>query len=295
MRVVVAGSSGLIGTSLVPVLRQAQHDVVRLVRGRPEAPDERGWDPERGVLDSEALTGADAVINLCGAGIGDKRWSPERKRLLLRSRVHPTRVLAEAAAAHGIPVLLNGSAVGYYGDSGPKPVTESSGPGSDFLADLCAQWESATAPATEAGVRVAQLRTGLVLAPAGGLLGRLRPLFALCLGGRLGDGTQFMPWISLDDHVSAVRFALETPELSGPVNLSGPAPVTNAEFTRALAESLGRPAPWVVPGFAIRTALGEMSVMLLGGQRALPTTLEAGGFTFQHPSVGAALAAATGR
>ncbi|MBE9373183.1 TIGR01777 family protein [Saccharopolyspora sp. HNM0983] len=295
MRVVVAGSSGLIGTSLVPVLRQARHDVVRLVRGRPEAPDERGWDPERGVLDEDALEGADAVVNLCGAGIADKRWSAERKQLLLRSRVHPTRVLAEAAAKRGVPVLVNGSAVGYYGDSGPQPVTEAAAPGTDFLADLCVQWESATAPAGEAGVRVAHLRTGLVLSPSGGMLGRLRPLFSAALGGRLGDGTQFMPWISLDDHVAAVRFLLENPDLSGPVNLTGPAPVTNAEFTRALAEVLGRPAPWVVPAFAIRAALGEMSVMLLGGQRALPTVLEAGGFTFQHPSVGAALAAAAGR
>ncbi|WP_395475129.1 TIGR01777 family oxidoreductase [Saccharopolyspora spinosa] len=292
MHVVVAGSSGLIGTSLVVGLRQAGHDVVRLVRRLPQAPDERGWDPETGQLDADALDGADAVVNLCGAGIGDKRWTPERKRLLVHSRVRPTQVLAEAVAAKGVPVLANGSAVGFYGDSGPKPVTETSAPGTDFLADLCRQWEAATGAAARAGARVVLLRSGLVLAPSGGLLGQLRPLFSLLLGGKLGDGSQYFPWISLDDEVAAIRFVLERPEVSGPVNLTGPAPVTNAEFTRALGEALGRPAPWIVPGFALRIVLGELADQILGGQRAVPTVLEAQGFTFQHPSIGAALAAA---
>lgn len=292
MRVVVAGSSGLIGTSLVAGLRQAGHDVIRLVRRLPQAPDERGWDPETGQLDADALDGADAVVNLCGAGIGDKRWTPERKRLLVHSRVRPTEVLAEAVAAQGVPVLANGSAVGFYGDSGSKPVTESSPPGTDFLADLCRQWEAATGAAAQAGVRVVLLRSGLVLAPSGGLLGQLRPLFSMLLGGRLGDGSQYFPWISLDDEVAAIRFVLERPEVSGPVNLTGPAPVTNAEFTRALGEALGRPAPWIVPGFALRIVLGELADQVLGGQRAVPTVLEAQGFTFQHPSIGSALAAA---
>ncbi|QIZ36632.1 TIGR01777 family oxidoreductase [Saccharopolyspora sp. ASAGF58] len=292
MRVVVAGSSGLIGTSLVAGLRQAGHDVVRLVRRLPQAPDERGWDPETGQLDADALDGADAVVNLCGAGIGDKRWTPERKRLLVHSRVRPTQVLAEAVAAKGVPVLANGSAVGFYGDTGSKPVTETSAPGTDFLAGLCRQWEAATGAAAQAGARVVLLRSGLVLAPSGGLLGQLRPLFSLLLGGRLGDGSQYFPWISLDDEVAAIRFVLERPEVSGPVNLTGPAPVTNAEFTRALGEALGRPAPWIVPGFALRIVLGELADQVLGGQRAVPTVLEAQGFTFQHPSIGAALAAA---
>ncbi|MGP4017193.1 TIGR01777 family oxidoreductase [Saccharopolyspora sp. 5N708] len=292
MRVVVAGSSGLIGTSLVAALRQAEHDVLRLVRRLPAAPDERGWDPETGKIDADALEGADAVVNLCGAGIGDKRWTPERKRLLVHSRVRPTEVLAEAVAEQGVPVLANGSAVGYYGNSGSKPVTESGEPGTDFLADLCRRWEAATEAASRAGVRVVLLRSGPVLSPAGGLLGQLRPLFAMLLGGRLGDGTQYLPWISLDDEVAAIRFVLDRPEISGPVNLTGPAPVTNAEFTRALGEVLGRPAPWIVPGFALRAVLGEIAEQALGGQRALPTMLEAHGFTFQHPSVGSALAAA---
>ncbi|MER7080017.1 hypothetical protein SAMN02982929_04610 [Saccharopolyspora kobensis] len=294
MRVVVAGSSGLIGTSLVASLRAAEHEVVRLVRRRPAAPDERGWDPESGRLDADALEGADAVVNLSGAGIGDKRWTPERKRLLVRSRVRATEVLAAAVAESGVPVLANASAVGYYGDTGPKPVTEAASPGDDFLAELCRRWEAATEPAAAAGVRVVLLRTGLVLAPSGGLLGRLRPLFSLLLGGRLGDGRQYMPWISLDDEVAAIRFVLEHPEISGPVNLTGPGPVTNAQFTKALAEAVGRPAPWIVPGFALRIVLGELADQALVGQRAVPTVLESHGFTFQHPSISSALAAAVG-
>lgn len=291
MRVVVAGSSGLIGTSLVAALRQAEHDVVRLVRRLPAAPDERTWDPAAGVLDADALEGADAVVNLCGAGIGDKRWTPERKRLLVHSRVRPTEVLAEAVAEQGVPVLANASAVGFYGNTGPKPVTESAAPGTDFLARLCQRWEAATGAAVRAGVRVVLLRSGPVLSPAGGLLGRLRPLFSVLLGGRLGDGTQYLPWISLDDEVAAIRFVLERPEVVGPVNLTGPAPVTNTEFTRALSEAMGRPAPWIVPRFALRAALGELADQALCGQRAVPTVLESHGFTFQHPSIDSALAA----
>jgi uncharacterized protein len=292
MRVVIAGSSGLIGTSLVPALRQARHDVVRLVRRKPEAPDERGWNPQRGDLDDDALEGADAIVNLCGAGLGDKRWTQDRKRVLLESRTRPTALLARAATERGVPVLINGSAVGYYGDAGAQTLTESSPAGSGFLADLCRQWEGATAPAGRE-VRVVICRTGLVLSPAGGLLGQLKPLFAFLLGGRLGDGGQYMPWISLDDEVAAIRFALETPGLSGPVNLTGPTPVTNAEFTRALGDAMGRPAPWAVPEFALRAVLGEFADEgALASQRVRPAVLEEHGFRFQHPSIGAALAAA---
>ncbi|QUH01192.1 TIGR01777 family protein [Saccharopolyspora erythraea] len=292
MRVVIAGSSGLIGTSLVPALRQARHEVVRLVRRRPEAPDERGWDPPAGRLDEDALEGADAVVNLCGAGIGDRRWTPERKRVLLDSRLRPTSVLAEAVAQHGVATMVNASAVGFYGDTGQRPVTESAPPGDGFLADLVRQWEAATAPASDAGARVVLARTGPVLSPAGGLLGRLRPLFSFLLGGRFGDGEQYLPWISLDDEVAALRFVLEHPEISGPVNLTGPTPVRNAEFARALGEAVGRPAPWVVPGFVLRAAVGELAEDVLGGQRAVPAVLEGHGFRFQHPTVRAALAAA---
>lgn len=293
MRVVIAGSSGLLGTSLVPALRQGGHEVIRLVRRAPEAPDERGWDPADGHLDEGALSGADAVINLCGAGMGDKRWTAERKRELVTSRTQATTVLARAVAEQGIPALLNASAVGYYGDTGDQQVTEDCGSGSGFLADLCRQWEGATAPAADAGARVAVLRTGLVLSPAGGLLGSLKPVFQFMLGGRLGSGRQYMPWISLDDEVSAIRFVLENPEISGPVNLTGPVPVTNVEFTHALATALGRPAPWVVPGFALRTMLGEFAdEAALVGQRAIPAKLIEHDYPFQHPTLEAALAAA---
>lgn len=293
MRVVVAGSTGLIGTSLLPVLRQGGHEVIRLVRHTPLAPDEREWDPSTGRLDEDALEHADAVINLCGAGLGDKRWTPARKAVLRDSRLNATSVLAEAAARHGVGTLLNASAVGYYGDAGDHTITESDPPGKGFLADLCRQWEEATRPAAEAGVRVVLLRTGLVLAPSGGLLGMLKPLFSLLLGGRLGSGSQFMPWISLDDEVSAIRFLLERSEVSGPVNLTGPIPVTNSEFTHELSAALGRPAPWVVPAFVLRFLLGEFADEgALVSQRVRPTVLEERGFTFNHPSVRAALATA---
>lgn len=293
MRMVVAGSSGLIGTSLVPALREAGHEVLRLVRHEPQAPDERGWDPGADRIDEGALDGADAVINLCGAGLGEKRWSADRKRVLLESRTLPTSLLAKTVAETGVPTLINGSAVGYYGDTGSTEVTENSPAGSGFLAHLCQNWEAATQPAADAGARVVLARTGLVLSPFGGLVGQLKPLFSLLLGGRLGAGTQYMPWISLDDEVAALRFAAQDGRVTGPVNLTGPEPVTNAVFTKAFANALGRPAPWIVPGFALRALLGEFADEgALAGQRAIPAALEEHGFSFTHPSVESALTAA---
>ncbi|AHH95309.1 TIGR01777 family oxidoreductase [Kutzneria viridogrisea] len=293
MRVVIAGSSGLIGTALVLALRQAGHEVVRLVRRRPNAPDERFWDPPAGELAEGALDGADAVVNLCGTGIADKRWSQARKQALLDSRTEPTEVLAAAVLEHGVPVLVSGSAVGYYGDCGARVVDESSPSGKGFLAELCREWEAAASPAAQN--RLVLLRTGLVLSESGGLLGKLRPLFSLLLGGKLGDGRQYMPWISLDDHVAAIRFALEHEQISGPLNLTGPTPVSNAEFTRELGAALGRPAPWAVPGFAMRAVLGELAdEALLSGQRAVPAALLAQGFTFQHETLATALAEVVG-
>jgi uncharacterized protein len=292
MRVMIAGSSGLIGSALVPELRTAGHEVLRLVRRRPAAPDERGWDPSAGTLQEGALDGVDAVVNLCGAGIGDKRWSQARKQVLLDSRTEPTEVLAAKVVEHGVPVLVNASAVGFYGNTGNREVDETSPAGTGFLADLCRDWESATSAATEAA-RVVLLRSGLVLSPAGGLLGRLRPLFSLFLGGKLGDGRQYMPWISLDDELGAIRFALEHQDVSGPLNLTGPTPVTNAEFTKTLSEAMGRPAPWAVPPFALHLALGEFADEgVLAGQRAVPKALMRHGFEFQHASLAAALAEA---
>lgn len=290
MRVVVAGASGMIGTALVAALRSAGHDVLRLVRRPPSSPSERQWDPAAGTADDSAFAGADAVVNLGGAGIGDKRWSGSRKQEIRDSRIAPTDVLARAAARHRVPTFLSASAVGFYGDTGDAEVTEISPMGTGFLAETCADWEAATAPAAEAGARVALLRTGLVLSPTGGLLGKLKPLYALALGGRLGDGRQYFPWISLADELGAITFVLDNPSISGPVNLTGPNPVTNAEFNRALGAAMRRPAPWVVPGFAIRALIGEFGQeCLLAGQRAVPAVLEASGYTFQHQTVDAAL------
>ena len=294
LTIAVAGSSGLIGTALVSALRGAGHRVVRIVRRPPRGHDELFWNPDSGEFDAAGLAGIDAVVNLCGAGVADKRWSGAFKQLLRDSRIDPTEVISAAVVEAGVPTLVNASAVGYYGDTGGDIVDETAPPGSGFLARLCVDWEAATAPASDAGVRVVLARTGLVLSPSGGMMGKLRPLFTIGLGGRLAGGRQYMPWISLEDVVRALHFLVETPEMSGPANLTGPAPVTNAEFTAALGRALNRPAPWPVPGFALKALLGEFADEgLLGGQRAIPTALERAGFVFHHNTIGEALAYST--
>ncbi|MBS9536236.1 TIGR01777 family oxidoreductase [Mycobacterium sp. M1] len=292
--VAIAGSSGLIGTALASALRADDHRVVRLVRRTPGGADEVFWDPERGDLDAGALRGVDAVVNLCGESIGGRRWSGAFKQSLRDSRITPTEVLADAVADAGVPVLVSASGVGYYGNTRDRVVDEAAPAGTGFLAQLAQDWEAATASARRAGTRVVLARTGLVLARAGGLLARLRPLFTLGLGTRLGNGRQYMSWISLDDEVRALRFAMSQPELNGPVNLTGPAPVTNAEFTTAFGRALNRPAPLLLPGFAARTAFGEFADEgLLSGQRAIPAALESTGFRFNHNTIGEALGYAT--
>ncbi|BBX15993.1 TIGR01777 family protein [Mycolicibacterium duvalii] len=292
--VAVAGSSGLIGTALVYALRATDRRVLRLVRRAPTHADEVFWNPDTGQFDAEALRGVDAVVNLCGVNVGQKRWSGAFKQSLRDSRIGPTEVLSRAVVDAGVPVLINSSAVGFYGDTGATPVDETAGPGRGFLARLTVDWEAATKAASEHGVRVVLTRTGLVMAPSGGLLGRIKPLFALGLGARLGNGRQYMSWISLEDQVRALLFAIARDDLSGPVNFTGPAPVTNAEFTAALGRTLRRPTPLTVPGFALRAALGEFADEgVLGGQRAVPAALERAGFTFHHNTIGEALAFAT--
>ncbi|OZM80032.1 TIGR01777 family oxidoreductase [Pseudonocardia sp. MH-G8] len=296
MRVVVAGSSGLIGTALVADLRHAGHEVLRLVRRTPAAPDERGWDPPAGRIDDGTFDGVDAVINLNGAGIGDRPWSGARKQQLRDSRTVPTDVLAGAVAEHGVASLLNASGINFYGDTGSRVVDESAPVGAGFLAELCRDWEVATAPAAAAGARVVLMRSCVVLSPAGGLLGRLRPLFSLMLGGRLGSGRQAFPWISLDDEVGAMRFLVEHPDVRGPVNLAGPEPVTNAEFTAALAAVLNRPALLTVPALALRAVLGQAAEeMILTGPLAVPAVLQEHGYEFRHRTVTDALSAAVDR
>ncbi|OAN35139.1 epimerase [Mycolicibacterium iranicum] len=292
--VAVAGSSGLIGTGLVYALRATDHRVIRIVRRAPSNADEVFWNPDTGEFDPSALRGVDAVVNLCGVNVGQKRWSGAFKQSLRDSRIGPTEVLANAVVDAGVPVLVNASAVGYYGDTGSTPVDETAGPGHNFLARLALDWEAATAVAVEAGVRVVLTRTGLVMAPSGGMLGRIKPLFSLGLGARLGNGRQYVSWISIEDQVRAMLFAISHDELSGPVNMTGPAPVTNAEFTTALGRSVNRPTPFAVPGFALRAVLGEFADEgVLGGQRAIPAALERAGFQFHHNTIGEALAFAT--
>jgi uncharacterized protein len=295
VRVLVAGSSGLIGTALVSHLRETGHDVLRLVRRGPAAPDERGWDPPAGRIDDGTFDGVDAVVNLNGVGIADRPWSGARKQLVRDSRNVPTEVLALAVAEHGVPALLNASGINYYGDTGSRLVDETAPSGEGFLAEVCRDWEAATAPAAAAGARVVLLRSAAVLSPAGGMLGLLRPLFRMALGGRIGTGRQFFPWISLEDEVGAIRYLVEHDEVSGPVNLAGPELVTNAEFTVALAGACDRPAPFVVPAFALRAVLGQMAEeMVLTGPRAEPAKLLASGYPFRHLTVRDALAAAVG-
>jgi uncharacterized protein len=292
--VAIAGSSGLIGSALVTALRTADHQVLRIVRRAPANASELHWDPDSGELDADALDGIDAVVNLCGINIGRRRWSGAFKQNLRDSRITPTEVLSAAVADAGVGVLVSASAVGYYGDTRDRAVDETALAGRGFLAQLCKDWETATAPARDAGTRVVLARTGVVLASSGGALRQLRPLFSAGLGARLGRGRQYMSWISLEDQVRALQFAISDSRLSGPVNLTGPAPVTNAEFTAALGRAVNRPTPLMMPGFAVRAALGEFAdETLLSGQRAIPAVLERAGFEFHHNTVGEALRYAT--
>ncbi len=290
MHVVVAGSRGLIGSALVSHLTAAGHRVRRLVRGPAGSSREIGWDPYRDELDPAALRGVDAVINLGGAGIGDRLWTPSYRRTILESRTLPTTLLSRTLALmdDGPTVLLQASAVGFYGDRGTEPLTEASPPGRGFLADVVRAWEGATAAAEGHGVRTVHLRTGMVLAPEGGALGRLLPLLRLGVGGPLGDGSNVWSWITLHDHVRAIGHLLTTPVV-GPVNLTGPEPATQRQVIAAIADELHRPAVVSVPAPLLRLVLRDMAdELLLFGQKALPTVLEDSGFTWDHPTLDAA-------
>ncbi|OJZ73341.1 TIGR01777 family protein [Mycobacterium paraffinicum] len=292
--IAIAGSSGLIGSALTAALRAADHRVLRIVRRAPSNSDELHWNPESGEFDVDAVCDVDAVVNLCGVNVGQRRWSGAFKQGLRDSRIAPTEVLAHAVADAGVATLVNASAVGYYGDTKDRVVDENDRAGKGFLAQLCEDWEAATLPAQYGGARVVLARTGLVFSPAGGALGRLRPLFRTGLGARLGSGRQYMSWITLEDEVRALLFAITNPALSGPVNMTGPAPVTNAEFTTAFGRAVNRPTPLMMPGFAVRAALGEFADEgVLIGQRAIPSALERAGFEFHHNTIGEALGYAT--
>lgn len=301
LRIAVSGSSGLIGSALVDTLVAHGHDVLRLVRRPAAAEGEVSWDPAAHVLDPGDLARIDAVVHLSGAGIGDKRWTPAYKAKILASRVDSTLTLSEALAAAPEAdrprVMLSMSAVGYYGDTGDRVVDETDGPGTGFLAEVTRAWEDATAQADAAGVRVVTLRTGPVLSPAGGFLGRMLPLARLALLSPLGSGRQYLPWISLADQVTSMEFLLTADDVRGPVNLTGPAPVPMAELTDTLLRVLGRPrlAPRV-PSLALRLAIGEFADEgVLTSTRAVPRVLEDAGHSFVHPTVEAALRWATDR
>jgi uncharacterized protein (TIGR01777 family) len=297
MDVVISGATGLIGGALARSLEADGHRAARLARpqSKPATGDTIAWDPQAGTIDAAAFDGVDAVVNLAGAGIGDKKWTPARKQEVLDSRLRATGLLARTVAGldRPPPVFVSGSAVGYYGNRGDEPLSEDSAPGDDFLADLCVQWEDAARPAAEAGLRVAWIRTGLVLDADDGVLRRMLLPFRLGLGGRAGSGTQYRSWISLADEVSAIRRIIDDPSLGGPIDVTAPNPVTDAEFAATLARVLHRPAKLPTPMLPLKLVYGDELVqhLLLDGQRVLPEKLLASGFTFAHPDLETALRA----
>lgn len=288
MKIVIAGGSGYLGEHLIKRLHGDGSQIVQLVRRASKADHEVSWDPYGDAPIDTALDGADAVVNLGGAGVADRRWTPEYKQLIHTSRVIPTTKLAQAVADSGVPVMLNASAVGWYGDTDGRLVTETQPAADDFLGRNCQDWENATNAATDAESRVALLRTGHVLSADSEMMKRLVPVFKFGLGGRFGSGKQYFPWISLLDWIEAVRFLLANP-VSGPVNLVGPTPATNAELAKTLGSLLHRPAPWIIPGFALRLVVGEAAVELVRGARVDAAVLRDNGFEFKHPTITDAL------
>jgi len=292
VKVAITGARGLVGSALVPFLTGGGHEVVRLVRHDPGGKDEARWDPDAGGIDAAALEGVDAVVSLSGANIAGARWTEKRKALLRTSRLVPTRLLAETLAGltRKPRVLVSASAVGRYGDRGDEWVSEDAPPADDFLGRLSAEWEEATTAASRAGIRVAPLRAGIVLSPAGGALGKMLLPFQAGLGGVLGPGTQYMSWIAIDDLLGVIQHVIDHDELRGPVNAVSPEPVTNAVFTKTLGRVLGRPTIAPVPAFALRLALGEMAdAALLASPRVRPRRLEETGYRFRFPGLEGAL------
>ncbi len=290
MRIAISGASGLIGSALVPALVGAGHDVVRLVRHESRGADEIAWDPAGGRLEPGALAGVDAVVSLSGANL-DRRWTERSKREIVDSRVATTALLARtmASAERKPSAFVVAGGVGIYGDRGDEILTEESGLGSGFLADLGKAWEAAAAPAREAGIRTVSFRQGVVLSRDGGALRKMLTPFKLGLGGRVGSGRQWWSWISAEDVVAGYRLALES-ELSGPVNLTSPNPATSEQFTKALGRALGRPTVFPLPGLVVKTLFGERGeAVLLEGQRTLPKRLVDDGFEFAHPDVSTAI------
>jgi uncharacterized protein (TIGR01777 family) len=286
-RIAVTGSTGLIGSALVGHLKAEGHTVQRLVRRPALTPEEVTWDPKKGTVDLAALEGVDAIIHLAGANVGDKRWSKKYRAEILNSRLLGTTTIASAVNTLKPSLFICASAMGYYGETGNRAVIESDRPGNDFLATVCKEWEGAADLVS--GVRTVKLRTGLVLDPADGALGKMLPLFRFGLGGKLGSGKQWWSWITLHDVIRAITFAIES-DISGPINLTSPNPATNQEFTAALARALRRPALLPVPGFALKIALGGFSAEILGSKKVLPQALTDAGFIFDYPHLAPAIA-----
>ncbi len=286
--IAVTGATGLIGSSLVGQLRADGYEVKKLVRRASRNNDEISWNPTLGEIDLKSLAGIDAIIHLAGAGVGDKRWTAAYKSEILNSRLLGTTTIAKAAAELGVKKFISASAIGYYGETGSRSVTETDRGGEDFLSVVCREWEAAADLAID--VPTIKLRTGLVLDPTGGALGKMLPLFRFGLGGKLGSGKQWWSWITLHDQIRAINFLLNS-KITGPVNLTSPNPVTNQEFTAALARAMRRPAIFPAPAFALRLALGGFSTEVLGSKKVIPRVLTDAGFEFEYPHVSNALTA----
>lgn len=292
MRILISGSHGLVGSALVKLLAAEGHEVVRLVRrGGASGASEIEWHPEKGAIDSEHLEGLDAVVHLAGESIASGRWTSEKKRAIRDSRVKGTTLLSQSLAQLSRPpaVFVSASAIGYYGDRGNEHLTEQSAPGSGFLTEVCLEWEKATASAMEKGIRTVMSRFGVILDTKGGALEQMLTPFRMGIGGRIGDGKQWMSWIALEDVVRGLRFLIDD-QVSGPVNFVGPFPVTNAEFTKTLGKVLSRPTLFPVPAFAARLAFGEMAdALLLSSAKVEPAVLKSSGYTFLWPTLEPAL------
>jgi len=292
MKILISGSHGLVGTALIKALETDGHEIFRLVRHYPNSEAEIEWSPDRYSIQLARIEGFEAVVNLAGESIAEGRWTDEKKRRIRESRVKGTKLLGDALANLTKPpqTFICASAIGYYGNRGDETLTESSAPGDDFLAEVCVDWEKATALATEKGIRVVNARFGVILDAHGGALAKMLPPFRMGIGGKIGSGKQWMSWIALDDVVGGLKFALANETLRGAVNFVAPNPVTNSEFTRTLGRALSRPTLFPIPAFGVRLLFGEMGeALLLGGQRVEPERLKSSGYPFQYSQLESAL------